>query len=101
MSRVNCSSALLLRELRPVSLLLSSSGSNLSLFSGNLRLVDWLLEVTGCLLGGKGGLREEDEEDFESGSGETKEWRSEEIPEEVEPVELDLKADMLKLNCCL
>ena len=46
-----------------------------------------------CLLGGNGGLREEDEEDLESvsGSGDIKEWISDEIPDEVEPVELDLK----------
>ena len=82
-----CSSALLLRELRPVSLLLSSFASYLSLLSsrGNLRTV--------CLLGGNGGLREEEEEDLESvsGSGDIKEWISDEIPDEVEPVELDLK----------
>merc|ERR1719189_3166606 len=53
-------------------------------------------ELTGSLvvvrLGGSGGLREEEEEVLESwpGSGDTSECRSEEIPEEVDPVELDL-----------
>lgn len=36
-------------------------------------------------------MMEEEEEDLLSGSGDTREWRSEEIPEEVEPVELELK----------
>ena len=33
---------------------------------------------------------EEDDEDLESGSGETRECRALEMPEEVDPVELDL-----------
>ena len=36
---------------------------------------------------------EEEEEDLLSGSGETREWRSDEIPEDVDPVELELKWD--------
>ena len=91
MSRVYCSSALLLRLLSPVSLLLSSWSPalrNFSPASGSLRpgarLEAWRL-------GGSGGLSEEEEELLESGSGETRECRSLEIPEEVEPVELDLK----------
>ena len=70
---------MLLRELRPVSLLLSSSGNFSSSFSVSL------------LFGGSCGLMEEEEEDLLSGSGDTSDWRSEEMPEEVEPVELDLK----------
>ena len=36
-------------------------------------------------------MMEEEEEDLLSGSGDTSDWRSEEMPEEVEPVELELK----------
>ena len=95
-----CSSALLLRLLSPVSLLLSLC------WSPHIMLAMLLMvlmpcstagaELTGSLvvwrLGGSGGLREEEEEVLESwpGSGDTSECRSEEIPEEVEPVELDL-----------
>ena len=97
MSSVYCSSALLLRLLSPVSLLLSLC------WSPHIMLAMVLMpcstagaELTGSLvvwrLGGSGGLREEEEEVLESwpGSGDTSECRSEEIPEEVEPVELDL-----------
>ena len=100
MSSVYCSSALLLRLLSPVSLLLSLC------WSPHIMLAMLLMvlmpcstagaELTGSLvvwrLGGSGGLREEEEEVLESwpGSGDTSECRSEEIPEEVEPVELDL-----------
>ena len=73
------SSAVLFRELRPVSLLLSSSLNFSSIFKFSR------------LLGGSRGLMEEEEEDLLSGSGDTRECRSEEIPEEVEPVELDLE----------
>ena len=92
-SRVYCSSALLLRLLRPVSLLLSSwspGPRNFSPWSGNLRLGPGAM-LEARRLGGSGGLRDEEEEHLESGSGETRECRSEEIPEEVDPVELDLK----------
>ena len=100
MSSVYCSSALLLRLLSPVSLLLSLC------WSPHIMLAMLLMvlmpcstagaELTGSLvvwrLGGSGGLREEEEEVLESwpGSGDTSECRSDEIPEEVEPVELDL-----------
>ena len=86
MSSVYCSSALLLRLLRPVSLLLSSLSPavrNFSPASGSLR-------PGARRLGGSGGLSEEEDEDLESGSGETRECRSLEMPEEVDPVELDL-----------
>ena len=73
------SSAVLFRELSPVSLLLSSSGNFSSSFSVRR------------LFGGSCGLMEEEEEDLLSGSGDTNDWRSEEMPEEVEPVELELK----------
>ena len=89
-SRVYCSSALLLRLLSPVSLLLSSlspAPRNFSPESGSLRLG---ARLAARRLGGSGGLREEEEEDLESGSGETRECRSDEMPEEVDPVELDL-----------
>ena len=105
MSSVYCSSALLLRLLSPVSLLLSLC------WSPHIMLAMLLMvlmpcstagaELTGSLvvwrLGGSGGLREEEEEVLESwpGSGDTSECRSEEIPEEVEPVELDLGTGVL------
>ena len=103
MSSVYCSSALLLRLLSPVSLLLSLCWSPHIMLAMVLMLLMLLMpcstagaELTGSLvvwrLGGSGGLREEEEEVLESwpGSGDTSECRSEEIPEEVEPVELDL-----------
>ena len=85
-----CSSALLLRLLRPVSLLLSSLSPtvrNFSPASGSLRPG---ARLGARRLGGSGGLSEEEDEDLESGSGETRECRSLEMPEEVDPVELDL-----------
>ena len=95
-----CSSALLLRLLSPVSLLLSLCWSPHIMLAMLLMLLMPCstagAELTGSLvvwrLGGSGGLREEEEEVLESwpGSGDTSECRSEEIPEEVEPVELDL-----------
>ena len=100
MSSVYCSSALLLRLLSPVSLLLSLCWSPHIMLAMLLMLLMPCstagAELTGSLvvwrLGGSGGLREEEEEVLESwpGSGDTSECRSEEIPEEVEPVELDL-----------
>ena len=107
MSSVYCSSALLLRLLSPVSLLLSLCWSPHIMLVMLLMLLMLLMvlmpcstagaELTGSLvvvrLGGSGGLREEEEEVLESwpGSGDTSECRSEEIPEEVDPVELDLE----------
>ena len=97
MSSVYCSSALLLRLLSPVSLLLSLCWSPHIMLAMVLMLCSTAgAELTGSLvvwrLGGSGGLREEEEEVLESwpGSGDTSECRSDEIPEEVEPVELDL-----------
>ena len=100
MSSVYGSSALLLRLLSPVSLLLSLCWSpHIMLAMLAMVLMPCSTagaELTGSLvvwrLGGSGGLREEEEEVLESwpGSGDTSECRSEEIPEEVEPVELDL-----------
>ena len=105
MSSVYCSSALLLRLLSPVSLLLSLCWSPHIMLAMLLMLLMVLMVLmpgstagaeAGSLvvvrLGGSGGLREEEEEVLESwpGSGDTSECRSEEIPEEVDPVELDL-----------
>ena len=108
MSSVYCSSALLLRLLSPVSLLLSLCWSPHIMLAMLAMLLMLLMpcstagaELTGSLvvwrLGGSGGLREEEEEVLESwpGSGDTSECRSEEIPEEVEPVELDLGTGVL------
>ena len=114
MSSVYCSSALLLRLLSPVSLLLSLCWSPhimLAMLLMALMVLMLLMllmpcstagaELTGSLvvvrLGGSGGLREEEEEVLESwpGSGDTSECRSEEIPEEVDPVELDLETGVL------
>ena len=103
MSSVYCSSALLLRLLSPVSLLLSLCWSPHIMLAMLLMLLMVLMPGStagaeaGSLvvvrLGGSGGLREEEEEVLESwpGSGDTSECRSEEIPEEVDPVELDLE----------
>ena len=107
MSSVYCSSALLLRLLSPVSLLLSLCWSPHIMLAMLLMVLMLLMllmpcstagaELAGSLvvvrLGGSGGLREEEEEVLESwpGSGDTSECRSEEIPEEVDPVELDLE----------
>ena len=108
MSSVYCSSALLLRLLSPVSLLLSLCWSPHIMLAMLLMLLMVLMpgstagaELAGSLvvvrLGGSGGLREEEEEVLESwpGSGDTSECRSEEIPEEVDPVELDLETGVL------
>ena len=103
MSSVYCSSALLLRLLSPVSLLLSLCWSPHIMLAMLLMVLMVLMPCStagaeaGSLvvvrLGGSGGLREEEEEVLESwpGSGDTSECRSEEIPEEVDPVELDLE----------
>ena len=90
-SRVYCSSALLLRLLSPVSLLLSSLSPALRNFSPESGSLRPGARLAARRLGGSGGLRDEEDEDLESGSGETRECRSDEMPEEVDPVELDLQ----------